>query len=60
MLCKECKDHKQIIREEFNKLPYELARQLDCKKILPDGNQCTCYSIEHAIDKEEIRKILRK
>ena len=59
MKCKECQNHKQLTHEEFNKLPFRLVRQVDCKNILDKGvNQCTCYSIEHAIDKEEISRIL--
>ena len=59
MICKECQEHKQLTHGEFEKLPFRLARQVDCKNVLGKGiHQCTCYSIEHAIDKEEIRQIL--
>lgn len=61
MRCEECKNHKQITKEEFNSLPFSLARQLDCKNIIPDhpNFQCTCYSIEHATDKDEIIEFLK-
>ena len=58
--CLECKDKKQIGTDDFIKLPFELARQLDCKNILPNGNQCLCYSIENATDKKEINEYLKK
>jgi len=59
MICEKCKNHKQISGIDFGKLPFRLARQLDCKNIYDKGKyQCTCYSIEHATDKEEIKQIL--
>ena len=54
--CKECRNHKQISNEDFNKLPYELARQLDCKNLV-EGGQCCCYSLEHIKDKETLKEI---
>lgn len=54
MKCKNCENHKQIDSEEFDSLPYEKQRQLDCKNINKDGSQCDCYSKEH--HPEEFKK----
>lgn len=59
MKCNKCKNHKQLTHEEFNSLPFNLVRQVDCKELIPNNvNQCTCYSIEHATDKKEIKDLL--
>ncbi len=44
--CEECKNHKQITDKEFNKMPYDEQRCMDCKTLVGDG-QCDCYSKEH-------------
>lgn len=44
--CEECKNHKQITEEEFNNMPYDEQRRLDCKNLV-EGGQCDCYSKEH-------------
>ncbi|KKN76096.1 hypothetical protein LCGC14_0374860 [marine sediment metagenome] len=56
MICPNCENHKQISQEDFDKLPFELARQLDCKTTLKNGDQCTCFSLEH-LDKETLHEV---
>ena len=59
MRCKKCKDHEQITKEEFDNLPYDKQRKLDCKNLTKDG-QCDCYSKEHCPEEFKIKKNILK
>lgn len=60
MRCKDCKNHNQITKEEFNSLHYDKQRQLDCKNICEDGSQCDCYSKDHHPEEFETENIKMK
>jgi len=56
MRCKECENHKQISEEEFNSIPYDKKRQLDCKTLVKDG-QCDCRSKEHHPEEFKMKEL---
>ena len=63
MICPACKKHVQVTEEEFDELPFETQRELDCKNTYGKTEyapgefcckgQCQCYSKSHIMSEDE-------